>query len=91
MVKGELNDSSAKSEVAIKMLKECHSDDEIINLVSEMEVMKRIGRHKNIINLIGCCTQNGRFRFFSRHQYDQCSITMLGRSSLCSCRVCTSR
>ena len=30
-----------------------------MDLVSEMEVMKTIGRHKNIINVIGCCTQDG--------------------------------
>ena len=24
-----------------------------------MEVMKIIGRHRNIINLVGCCTQDG--------------------------------
>lgn len=29
------------------------------DLVSEMEVMKTIGKHKNIINLLGTCTQNG--------------------------------
>ena len=27
--------------------------------------MKRIGSHKNIINLIGCCTQNGKLRIMS--------------------------
>lgn len=61
VVKGELIDSAYKKVVAVKMLKEGHSDEEIINLVSEMEVMKRIGRHKNIINLVGCCTQNGKY------------------------------
>ena len=30
-----------------------------MDLVSEMEVMKMIGRHVNIINLIGTCTQDG--------------------------------
>ncbi|XP_075585894.1 fibroblast growth factor receptor homolog 1 isoform X3 [Dermatophagoides farinae] len=59
VVKGELADSIYKTEVAVKMLKEGHSDDEMINLISELEVMKRIGKHQNIINLIGCCTQNG--------------------------------
>jgi hypothetical protein len=26
-----------------------------------MEVMKKIGKHKNIINLLGCCTQDGKW------------------------------
>lgn len=30
-----------------------------MDLVSEMEMMKMIGKHINIINLIGCCTQDG--------------------------------
>ena len=30
-----------------------------MDLVSEMEMMKIIGTHQNIINLIGCCTQEG--------------------------------
>ena len=59
VMKGELNHENCKSMVAVKMLKEGHSDDELMNLVSEMEVMKQIGRHKNIINLLGCCTQDG--------------------------------
>uniref|UniRef100_A0A8D8XL91 receptor protein-tyrosine kinase n=1 Tax=Cacopsylla melanoneura TaxID=428564 RepID=A0A8D8XL91_9HEMI len=31
----------------------------MIDLVSEMEVMKMIGKHINIINLLGVCTQSG--------------------------------
>lgn len=30
-----------------------------MDLVSEMEMMKMIGKHVNIINLLGACTQNG--------------------------------
>ena len=32
----------------------------LLDLVSEMEMMKMIGKHKNIINLLGACTQDGR-------------------------------
>ncbi|XP_044741041.1 fibroblast growth factor receptor homolog 1-like [Chrysoperla carnea] len=45
--------------VAVKMLKEGHTDAEMMDLVSEMEMMKMIGKNINIINLLGCCTQNG--------------------------------
>jgi serine/threonine protein kinase len=44
------------------MLKEGHTDQEMIDLVSEMDMMKMIGRHENvinIINLLGVCTQDG--------------------------------
>lgn len=39
--------------------KDGHTDVDLMNLVSEMEIMKIIGQHNNIINLLGCCTQNG--------------------------------
>lgn len=32
-----------------------------MDLVSEMEMMKVIGKHKNIINLLGVCTQGGKY------------------------------
>ncbi|KXJ23083.1 Fibroblast growth factor receptor 3 [Exaiptasia diaphana] len=47
------------SYVAVKMLKEDATEHELADLISEMEVMKTIGQHKNIINLIGACTQDG--------------------------------
>ena len=41
----------------------CYSENsteaELVDLLSEMNMMKNIGKHKNIVNLIGCCTQNG--------------------------------
>lgn len=43
-----------------------HTDDatdkDLSDLVSEMEMMKMIGKHKNIINLLGACTQGGESR-----------------------------
>ncbi|XP_057305891.1 fibroblast growth factor receptor 4-like isoform X2 [Hydractinia symbiolongicarpus] len=44
--------------VAIKMLKADATEHELLDLLSEMETMKTIGRHQNIINFIGCCTQS---------------------------------
>ncbi|VDI44020.1 Hypothetical predicted protein, partial [Mytilus galloprovincialis] len=45
--------------IAVKMLKEDATDRELTDLMQEMEVMKLIGCHENIINFLGCCTQNG--------------------------------
>ncbi|XP_030628691.1 fibroblast growth factor receptor 2 isoform X2 [Chanos chanos] len=45
--------------VAVKMLKGDATEKDLSDLVSEMEMMKMIGRHKNIINLLGACTQDG--------------------------------
>ncbi|ESO07889.1 hypothetical protein HELRODRAFT_131255, partial [Helobdella robusta] len=45
--------------VAVKMLKDDATDLEMSDLVREMELMKMIGHHDNVLNLLGCCTQNG--------------------------------
>ncbi|ELV09827.1 Basic fibroblast growth factor receptor 1 [Tupaia chinensis] len=35
------------------------AEKDLSDLISEMEMMKMIGKHKNIINLLGACTQGG--------------------------------
>ncbi|XP_047408091.1 fibroblast growth factor receptor 2 isoform X8 [Sciurus carolinensis] len=45
--------------VAVKMLKDDATEKDLSDLVSEMEMMKMMGKHKNIINLLGACTQDG--------------------------------
>ncbi|XP_065219363.1 fibroblast growth factor receptor 1-like [Planococcus citri] len=45
--------------VAVKMLKDNHTDSDMIDLVSEMEVLKLLGNHPNILRLLGCCSQGG--------------------------------
>ncbi|CAB0017777.1 unnamed protein product [Nesidiocoris tenuis] len=47
------------SSAYLTVVDEGHTDAELMVLVSEMEMMKMIGRHTNIINLLGCCTQGG--------------------------------
>lgn len=49
--------------VAMKMLKEDATEPDLLDLLRELELMKLIGTHKNIINLIGCCTQQGTLFF----------------------------
>ncbi|KAK3750967.1 hypothetical protein QZH41_000723 [Actinostola sp. cb2023] len=43
----------------VRSLSEDATEHELSDLISEMEVMKTIGQHKNIINLFGACTQDG--------------------------------
>ena len=48
--------------VSCYVLSDGASETELADLLREMETMKSIGRHINIINLLGCCTQNdGKF------------------------------
>lgn len=51
-----LNGNEGSTTVAVKMLKDAHSDSEMAVLVSEMEMMKIIGKHMNIVSLLGCST-----------------------------------
>ncbi|KAI6188717.1 TK/FGFR protein kinase [Aphelenchoides besseyi] len=53
-----LNDDN-KLSVAVKKLKSTAQEKELIILVSEMQIFKSIGRHKNILKLVGCCTGTG--------------------------------
>ncbi|XP_065204985.1 fibroblast growth factor receptor 1-like isoform X2 [Planococcus citri] len=47
--------------VAVKMLKGDGCDDEAVkNFVLETEIMKAIGKHKNIVNLLGVCKHEGK-------------------------------
>ena len=47
-----------KTNVAVKMLKEGHTDSDVVALVQEMVVMKQMQHNQpNIIKLVGACTQ----------------------------------
>lgn len=53
------NKPTRVTKVAVKMLKADATEKDLSDLISEMEMMKTIGKHKNIINLLGACTQEG--------------------------------
>lgn len=45
--------------VVVKMLKLDVIEKDLLDLILEMEMMKMIGKYKNIINLLGVCMQDG--------------------------------
>ncbi|KAK1883902.1 Fibroblast growth factor receptor 1-A [Dissostichus eleginoides] len=47
------NKPTRLTKVAVKMLKADATEKDLSDLISEMEMMKMIGKHKNIINLLG--------------------------------------
>ncbi|XP_011314507.1 tyrosine-protein kinase receptor torso isoform X2 [Fopius arisanus] len=51
----KINDNET-IDVAVKMLRDCPSAEDIKNFQQEMMVMKSAGKHPNIVSLIGCCT-----------------------------------
>ena len=42
--------------VAVKMLKQKHSEKEQVDLLSELQIMKMLGPHANVVSLLGCCS-----------------------------------
>ena len=45
--------------VAVKTLKESAGDKERQDLLKELQVMKSLKPHPNIVTLFGCCTDKG--------------------------------
>ena len=50
---------SEETIVAVKCLAEKHSEKDYSDLAAELKLMIHIGRHKNIVNLLGACTIKG--------------------------------
>lgn len=48
-----------KTTVAVKMLKESATKSELGNFIRELEVMKSVEKHENIVSLLGCCSRSG--------------------------------
>ncbi|XP_078600981.1 vascular endothelial growth factor receptor 1-like isoform X1 [Branchiostoma floridae x Branchiostoma japonicum] len=47
------------STVAVKMLKDDASSNEVKALMDELKILIHIGQHLNIVNLLGACTKDG--------------------------------
>lgn len=85
-------DGSAKI-VAVKMLKEGHTDNDVIDLVKEMTIMKKIPHHDNIINLLGVCTQpfgSPLFVIVEYAKYGNLRDFLIARRSGLPCEECAS-
>ncbi|XP_037962293.2 tyrosine-protein kinase receptor torso [Plutella xylostella] len=47
----------AAADVAVKMLKDCPSVEEVRSFRAEMELMKSVGAHPHVVSLLGCCSR----------------------------------
>ncbi|XP_048866485.1 receptor-type tyrosine-protein kinase FLT3 isoform X1 [Brienomyrus brachyistius] len=54
-----LSQPGVSMQVAVKMLKDKHHPVEREALMSELKMLVHIGRHVNIVNLLGACTESG--------------------------------
>ena len=55
--------------VAVKQLKPDATEKELADLVQEMNTMKRIEQHVNLISFLGACTQNGEMLLYRTRKH----------------------
>lgn len=58
---------------------DCHTDSDMVDLVKEMEIMKIIGKHENVVNFLGCCTQDGPLYVIIEYAEHGCLLNFLRR------------
>jgi FMS-like tyrosine kinase 1 len=76
-MKGNMTINGETVEVAVKTVKKDAGVLHFKALLMELKIMAFIGKHPNIVNLIGACTQNLRKRNASilfRSDYSHCFI-----------------
>ena len=49
--------------VAVKTLKENATEKERSDLIQELQVMKMLEPHQNVVRLLGCCTDKGQIEY----------------------------
>lgn len=56
--------------VAVKMVKKNADDTYIKALASELKIMVHLGKHLNVVNLLGACTKNvAKSKFLEMNKY----------------------
>lgn len=82
--------------VAVKRLKRRPTDEEAEDFFKEIQTMKRVGYHENIISLIGCCTMrqpvlmimeyvgNGDLQHYLQALYDR--FECAGNNNICQAK-----
>ncbi|KAK3744362.1 hypothetical protein QZH41_016493 [Actinostola sp. cb2023] len=53
-----LSNNKSEKIVAVKTLKEIADSHDRLEFVNEINLMKKVGHHKNIVNILGCCTSS---------------------------------
>ncbi|XP_019647161.1 PREDICTED: uncharacterized protein LOC109487598 [Branchiostoma belcheri] len=56
---GEVRNRAVTTTVAVKTLRDSASDSDKKDLLGELEILVTVGRHDNIISLVGACTRDG--------------------------------
>ena len=65
-IKG-IKENEPRTTVAIKTLNPYSNKDVLKSLMSELKIMSHLGKHPNIVNLLGAVTTNIQKSEFKRH------------------------
>lgn len=72
-----------KTTVAVKMCKPPVTKPQLVGLMSEIKIMLHLGKHLNVVNLLGACTME-----LSKSKKRTCSQIVLYLSAIsCFCSV----
>lgn len=53
-----ISEEEAKTTVAVKMVRRTTDPTYVRALASELKIMIHLGKHLNVVNLLGACTKN---------------------------------
>ncbi|XP_033610373.1 tyrosine-protein kinase receptor torso isoform X2 [Cryptotermes secundus] len=94
--KGVLQEGDVWRDVAVKMLREDPTTEDLRQFKQEIYMMQSVGRHPNIVSLIGCCSRDGQLRLvveyctqgdlltFLRKNWKEMTNTSRKQSETCS-------
>ncbi|XP_077988644.1 tyrosine-protein kinase transmembrane receptor Ror-like [Glandiceps talaboti] len=72
--------------VAVKMLNENATASQREEMLREINILQEIGRHQNILGIIGCCTNNEPYLLITEYMKHGDLLTFLWRSKETQCQ-----
>ncbi|XP_019628266.1 PREDICTED: fibroblast growth factor receptor 2-like [Branchiostoma belcheri] len=79
---GEVRNRGVTTTVAVKTLRDSASDGNKKDLLGELEILVTVGRHDNIISLVGACTKGGPFMVVVEYAPNGCLKDWLKTNSV---------
>ncbi|XP_019645250.1 PREDICTED: fibroblast growth factor receptor-like [Branchiostoma belcheri] len=79
---GEVRNRRVTTTVAVKTLRDSASDSDKKDLLGELEILVTVGRHDNIISLVGACTKGGPLMIVVEYAPNGCLRDWLKTNSI---------
>ncbi|XP_019638403.1 PREDICTED: hepatocyte growth factor receptor-like [Branchiostoma belcheri] len=79
---GEIRNRRVTTTVAVKTLRDSASDSDKKDLLGELEILVTVGRHDNIISLVGACTKGGPLMIVVEYAPNGCLKAWLKTNSV---------